>query len=368
MTKIDLNRLRELREHAGFSQAALAKAIGVDTSLISRWEKGIREPSLSQIMAVARALGVTLDYLLHSRLEAHFQFRSKKTLDAKKKASIESALVDAEMQLHYLDVCYTLNKQLPKPFTLKMDFFPQQVPTVAAQIRDILKLNERITLDELKQALTEYNVLVFEWILPWEVSGLSYRNGFTVVIINYEHTKERKLFTLTHELAHILFHLGRDNQHTIVSMIASNREPLEKEANAFATELLIPEAKLTQIVEKMGSELKHTEILDSLARWFNVSRQALFYRLVEKNVFTWQDKRFYFTMQNEKITPGPLRVKTIEEQVSPEFLRLAFKLYDEKKISAGKLKDWLFADRITLEQFLTRRSDKVAEILEYEEE
>lgn len=368
MSKINPDRLRELRDHAGLSQADLAKALDVDTSLISRWEKGTREPSLSQLMAIARVLGVTLDYLLHGRLEAHFQFRSKKTLAAEKKSAIEHALVDAEMQLHYLDACYTLSKQLPEPFTLKLDFFPQHVPTVAAQIRDTLKLNERITIEELKQALTERNVHVFEWMLPWEVSGLSYRNAFAVIFVNGMHTKERKLFTLAHELAHILFHLGRDNRRTIVSDIASNREPEEKEASAFASELLMPDATLNQIIQKLGNTLKHTQTLDSVARWFNVSRQALFYRLVEKNIFTWQDKRFYFTNPKSEVSLPSARVQNIDEQVSPKFLQLALQLYDEQKISAGKLKEWLFTDRMTLEAYLTRRSEEIEEIPELEGE
>ncbi len=368
MPKINPDRLRELREHAGFSQAELAKSLDVDTSLISRWENGAREPSLSQLMVTARILGVTLDYLLHSRLEVHFQFRSKKTLNATEKAAIERALVDAEMQLHNLDACYTLSKQLPKPFTLKMDFYPQQVATIAAQMRDTLKLNLRVTLEELKQALTELNVHVFEWLLPWEMSGLSYRNAFTVIFLNYHHTKERRLFTLAHELAHILFHLGRDTRQTIVSLIASNREPEEKEANAFAAELLIPEATLNTFVEKFGRELRQIAVLDSVARWFNVSRQALFYRLVEKDIFTWQDKRFYFTAPKTELTLAPVRVKTIEEQVAPEFLRLALQVYDQKQISAGKLKEWFLTDRITLEEFLTKRSEIVEDVLEFEEE
>lgn len=367
MPKINPDRLRELRDHAGLSQADLAKALDVDTSLISRWEKGAREPSLSQLMAIARTLGVTLDYLLHGRLEAHFQFRSKKTLVAEKKSAIEQALVDAEMQLHYLDTCYRLSEQLPKPFALKMDFFSQQVPAVAGQIRDTLKLNLRITFEELKQALIEFNIHVFEWALPWELSGLSYRNAFAVIFINALHTKERKLFTLAHEFAHQLFHLGRDDRNTIVSFIASNREPEEKEANAFAAELLMPEKLIDQLVQKFGQSLKRIENLDSAARWLNVSREALFYRLTEKNIFTWQERHSYFTKPKTEEALPPVRVNDIDEQVSAEFLGMALRLYDEQKITAGKLKEWFFTDRETVEEYLLRRSETSEELLEFEE-
>jgi Zn-dependent peptidase ImmA (M78 family) len=57
--------------------------------------------------------------------------------------------------------------------------------------------------------LAEWNVFVFEWALPVQVSGLSYRGATTVIIINSLHTKQRRLFTLAHEFAHVLFHLGQ---------------------------------------------------------------------------------------------------------------------------------------------------------------
>ncbi len=347
----------------------MAKALHVDTSLVSRWEKGERKPSVNQLMTIARILGVTLDYLLHGKVDAHFQFRSKKKFSSEVKLEIEKALVDAEMQLHYIDTCYNMSEQLPKLFALKMDFSYQHLQSIATQIRGTLKLNRIVTFDELKQALTEFNTHIFEWMLPWELSGLSYRNAFAVIFINSMHSKERMLFTLAHEFAHILFHLGPKDKRTISSNIASNREPEEREANAFASELLMPELILNQEIEKVGTEsIKHTEILDSIAKYFNVSREALFYRLVEKKIFSWEEKKFYFTKPKDRPATPSNRVHDIDEQVSPEFLRLALQLYDNNKISAGKLKEWLFTDRVTLDAYLAQRSEKVEELMELEAE
>jgi len=51
-------RLKELRERAGMSQKALADKAGISQSAIAHWEQGLREPSWSNVLALASALGV----------------------------------------------------------------------------------------------------------------------------------------------------------------------------------------------------------------------------------------------------------------------------------------------------------------------
>lgn len=365
MKKIDSKRLCELREHAGLSQAALASRLGVDTSLISRWEKGSREPSLAQSVSLARVLGVTLDYLLNAKMNVHFRFRAKKTLIQEELSAIDRALVNAEMQIYYLDTSYRLAKKLPQPFTLKVDFFQEQLPVTAQQLRDHLKLNQRITLEELKQALTERNVHIFEWSMPWELSGLSFRDAHTVIFINRIHAKERRLFTLAHEFGHVVFHLGRDHQNSVVSTIASNRDPMEKEANLFAAEFLMPQNMLESVLKNAGDKIKSIEVLDSIARYFNVSRDAIFYRLADKNIFSWEEKRLYFSKSKPVQNIPETRINEINEQVSSEFLRTALELFDDEKISSGKLCDWFFTDRLTIDEYLALRVQEAEEVFEF---
>lgn len=53
-------RLRELRDAAGLSQAALAKAAGIGLKTVCQYEYGQREPGFSKLVALARGLGVSL--------------------------------------------------------------------------------------------------------------------------------------------------------------------------------------------------------------------------------------------------------------------------------------------------------------------
>ena len=63
MNELFTERLRELRAEQGVSQVMLAESLGVSKGIISLWENGLREPTLSNLVALADFFGVTLDYL-----------------------------------------------------------------------------------------------------------------------------------------------------------------------------------------------------------------------------------------------------------------------------------------------------------------
>lgn len=63
MKEVFSERLRELRQERGLGQVQLAKELDVGKSVISLWELGKREPTLSKLIAMARFFGVSIDYL-----------------------------------------------------------------------------------------------------------------------------------------------------------------------------------------------------------------------------------------------------------------------------------------------------------------
>ena len=359
-------RLREFRQRAGLTQSELAQRLDLDTSLVSRWEKGEREPASAQFLEIARALGVSLDYLVNAKPRPQFEFRARSGATASSEET--RTLSDADQQIHYLLSAYELAGELPPAFTIKLDFNPNQTKETAHWLRDLLRLNQHVSELELKQALTEQHIFVFEWNMPMTISGLSYRGALSAIFINKDQPAERRLFTLGHELAHQLFHLGRDNVETTVSTFTSNRDPQEKEANAFAAELLMPTDAMNLLIQSYGPQLKETLVLDSVARIFNVSRDAMFYRLCNFGVLSWADKKRYFTsapVANADKELQSIRVIDIDKQVPPEFLQLAMRLYAQEKISAGKLREWFFALRSGVEDYLADRTREIDAYLEF---
>ena len=63
MEKVFGERLKELRTEKHVGQVELSVAVGVSKGIVSLWENGLREPKLSNLVALAKYFGVSIDYL-----------------------------------------------------------------------------------------------------------------------------------------------------------------------------------------------------------------------------------------------------------------------------------------------------------------
>ncbi len=63
-------RLKEVRQQKGMTQAALADASGISLGAVRDYEQGKRDPLLPNAKRLAVALGVSIDLLAETCLEA----------------------------------------------------------------------------------------------------------------------------------------------------------------------------------------------------------------------------------------------------------------------------------------------------------
>lgn len=130
-----------------------------------------------------------------------------------------------------------------------------------------------------------------------DISGLLYRaeGAAPVIGVNSSNSKLRQRFTIAHELGHLLLHAGngliierlvRVNFRNATTSTASDSEELD--ANRFAAELLMPEALLQQALGSLlsGRSLTDVELVKRLARRFEVSEQAMTFRLANLGILT----------------------------------------------------------------------------------
>ena len=119
------------------------------------------------------------------------------------------------------------------------------------------------------------------------LSGMSFIEGDKAYIgVNSLHHTNRQRFTVAHEIGHHVLHkdLLRDGTHvdTIIlrrdHLSSEGRDKREIQANAFASELLIPKSLLESKL-RPETDMQDEELLRSLAEEFQVSLSALHYRL-----------------------------------------------------------------------------------------
>ena len=58
------DKIRELRERAGYSQSQLAKKLDVTRSSVNAWEMGLSTPTTQYVVALTKLFHVSADYIL----------------------------------------------------------------------------------------------------------------------------------------------------------------------------------------------------------------------------------------------------------------------------------------------------------------
>ncbi len=117
-----------------------------------------------------------------------------------------------------------------------------------------------------------------------DVSGLLViKNDKAYIIYNSDQSFKRKRFTIAHELGHFFLHskskplfVDKSKEVMYRNSDSSTGEIMkEREANAFAAALLMPRC----LIKEHISNFEDFEVVNSLAKKFNVSTQAMSFRL-----------------------------------------------------------------------------------------
>jgi len=135
---------------------------------------------------------------------------------------------------------------------------------------------------------------VIGYDLGEDVSGtLVIEKGKGYIGYNPTHSKKRQRFTIGHEIGHFTLHYSDnhmfvDKDFLIKYRSANTYTPAEyvqeQQANAFSAALLMPKAFINAELKKLPS-LAEVELIETLAKLFDVSVPAMTYRLNNLNYF-----------------------------------------------------------------------------------
>ncbi len=294
-TPINPDLLVWARETAGYSVEDAAGKLGLKPEKLDTIERGDLPPSFAQIRKAAdvykRPLAVFfLPQAPETQTTVH-DFRlqpgvSQRPYAPRLNAEIRQARLRRD---DALELAREIEQEIPSFLhQASMDETPE---VVAARVRQLLG----ITLDRQfafrraddalkawKAAVEDRSVLVFETsrIPQEEMRGVSLPGDvLPIVILNGGDAHTGRIFTLLHELTHLLLRQGG-----VCDMMpiedGSPEARVEAFCNAVAGHVLVPVEALLRALPRQGVQAWAMEELDDLARLFSVSRYVILRRLL----------------------------------------------------------------------------------------
>ena len=112
----------------------------------------------------------------------------------------------------------------------------------------------------------------------------------SVIGFNQTESRVRRRFTIAHELGHYILHrelktIFLDKLFRLNNNSTEQNQELEMEANIFAASILMPESLIRKEVANIDLDFGSEEGIKYLARIFDVSSTAMFYRLKNLDLF-----------------------------------------------------------------------------------
>ncbi len=277
-----------------------AKRIGVDPIVIDFWEHGAESPTMAQLRAMAKAYRKPLAVLLRRSLPPGeepitMDYRLLPQNQGKEwSPELRQALWRVEYQR---DIVLDLARQddtLPRPldFALSLNEVPEEV---GGRVHSWLGVpsapvdfdRPRAHLDRWIDAVEAQFILVVEIgrVRLEEMRGCSISDQpFPLIVLNGKDTPSGKLFTLLHELTHILLHAGGlCDLETKRIPVTNDRVRIERFCNEVAAATLMP--RLLVLRHPLAREASSWTYWDdrdllALALSFGVSREAMLLRLI----------------------------------------------------------------------------------------
>ncbi|NQT35786.1 ImmA/IrrE family metallo-endopeptidase, partial [bacterium] len=177
-----------------------------------------------------------------------------------------------------------------------------------------------------------------------------YDKIFPIIYLNSGTTKTKQIFTLFHELAHVLLRTGGITTRTnsYIAKLQGHPKVLERYCDEFAVEFLVPEDEFNV---ELQSEKPTYDFALELGDIFKVSAEVIIRRMHELNYInrklrdSYLSKRYQEVEQSIKVKKkqksGPDYYIIQTSYMSNTFLQLVFKKYYEGGISTEQVAEHL---------------------------
>lgn len=302
---INIDVLIWARTSIGLTIEEVAKKFKKTPKEILDWEFGITSPTYIQLEKLAfeiykRPLAVFFFPSIPYEENPKTEFRTLPEIVASElPTNILKLYRNAKLFQYYLEEIFENKKPVDSDFVGRFSITKgSNVSVIAAEIRkfvgvsieDQSKWNSTETAFKNWRNLLEANgIFVFKNAFKNDdYSGFClYHDKYPVIYANNSMPFSRQVFTLFHELAHLLVRAsGIDfRRNTFIKAFTGYFKDIEVLCNHFASEFLVPDSVIDSF-ELIISESQFAK----LANYFSVSREVILRKYLERNII---DKKYY---------------------------------------------------------------------------
>jgi Zn-dependent peptidase ImmA (M78 family)/transcriptional regulator with XRE-family HTH domain len=286
------NILREALQARRLSSRQLSRRIGIDPAVLDRELRRDPEPKQELLKSLARELALPpfAFYMRHlpALEEAIPDFRSPKAeISAKSRETIEAIRLGESIQKSIIGFGAAGATGLPK-FTATTD---EDIDRFALRAREHFSItltdqqeakDARAFYSTVRRKIEEKGILVIQDTFPREDGSgfcLAHHSHPLIVINTLQQTRARRLFTLVHELAHVLM------EKTGISDPFVRANAIERRCNRFAGSFLVPKSYASVL---LGSSVTMDPNVDDV-RWaagkLKISQEATVLRLEQIQLY-----------------------------------------------------------------------------------
>lgn len=346
------------RQRAGLTVEDVADAIGKSPAVIRDWESGAAAPTYVQLEKLAygvfrRPLALFFFPQPPEEPDPYQSFRTLPDFEIDE-LTAESRFRIRQARATQLSLEELAEGENPAEHFILRDLHPvasQQATRAAREVRAYLGVDMKTqrnwktkaeALAAWRAAVESVGVFVFkDTFKQREVSGFSlFHPEFPIIYINNSTAKSRQMFTLFHELAHLIVHTNgitkRDDRY--IEKLHGTDRAIEIFCNRIAAEILVPE-------EALNSE--NLSVADAniarLAKLFSVSREVILRRLLEHGIvsrshYEQKAKEWaadYFDQKDD--ASGGNYYATLASYLSDTYTRLVFRRYYQGALGVEEL-------------------------------
>jgi Zn-dependent peptidase ImmA (M78 family) len=383
LTGVNPKIIQWARERARYSLESVAVKFKKDVSVIEKWESGEDFPTYSQLEKLAEIYKrpLALFFFPEPPLEAEEkqEFRTLPDFEIENLAAdtIYALRQAKAMQLSLQEINNGINPSTKKIFQDISVSSSDDLRILAEQIRNYLNvtLEEQLTwndqetaLKKWRSAVEEAGIFIFKRSFKQrEISGFCLIDiEFPIIYINNSTEKSRQIFTIFHELAHILLQtngITKSDDRYINSLQGANKS-IEIFCNKFAAEFLLPNHVFSEIIRETVVN-DNDKIISKISSDYKVSREVVLRKLLDNNfisqkeyslkVSEWYSEQVGKSQDKNKKSGGNPYANQAT-YLGENYLKLVFNKYYQGQYDIERVADYLNIKKVAmveqLEQYL----------------